>query len=79
MNEARELVRKMTDNMLVQCIRDYDALEETGTLGVDTELRQCVNSLFHRPGDNQHLVLLYAESFMKEVYRHFAILYLERG
>jgi hypothetical protein len=74
----KEYVRTLSDETLVQCVRDYDAYEETGSLGERTELRFRVTECIADNKAAQATFVLWVERFMFEVFHHFAILYLEK-
>ena len=75
----KDYIRTLSDETLVQCIRDYDAFVEKGYLDDPSELRRYVNNMMEKQSYcNPSNFLMYVQEFMFEVFHHFAILYLEK-
>jgi len=72
---ARDFVKQMTDDELQQIWSDYDLLEETG-ITFDSLLRKKTEELMKMAGNPDGVFIIWSEFLMKEVFRRFAIKYV---
>lgn len=72
----REFIANVDVDTLLQCMRDYDQLEKDGFIG-ESVLRDQVKEVNIQLYDGQLSFLILCESFMKEVYRRFALTNLQ--